>query len=294
MANCEVPLWLRSALRRMAGFWYNSRMKLLLSTLTACFALALLAERQPIERYQPIIDRCMFGKPPPGFDPTKPASEAPRSSGPASEAELQAQAKIKTAIRFSAINVTPEGATAVGFTDSSDAKNPVHYYLKVGESRNGWLVKDADPAKATMTIVKDDVEVTLSIGGNSAGGNPQQSAAAGKDAAVGRGIFGRRPGAGGGFGRSGSDQPGSLRGRRLLREQQRQADEAEAAAKREAEAAQREEDRRRNEEEKAQREAEREEQRAQLMQIQEELRKAREARAAREAEAASTSDAEVE
>ena len=179
----------------------------------------------------------MFGKTPPGFDPTKPASEAPRSSGPASEAELQAQAKIKTAIRFSAINVTPEGATAVGFTDSSDAKNPVHYYLKVGESRNGWLVKDADPAKATMTIVKDDVEVTLSIGGNSAGGNPQQSAAAVKDAAVGRGIFGRRPGAGGGFGRSGSDQPSSLRGRRLLREQQRQADEAEAAAKRAAEAA---------------------------------------------------------
>jgi hypothetical protein len=121
-------------------------MKLLLSTLTACFALALLAE-------------------------------------------LQAQAKIKTAIRFSAINVTPEGATAVGFTDSSDAKNPVHYYLK---------------------------------------------------------------------------------------------------------AVQRAEARRRVEEEKAQHEAEREEQRAQLMQIQEELRKAREARAAREAEAASTSDAEVE
>lgn len=269
-------------------------MKLLLSTLTACFALALLAERQPIERYQPIIDRCMFGKTPPGFDPTKPASEAPRSSGPASEAELQAQAKIKTAIRFSAINVTPEGATAVGFTDSSDAKNPVHYYLKVGESRNGWLVKDADPAKATMTIVKDDVEVTLSIGGNSAGGNPQQSAAAGRDAVGGNGLFGRRSGFVGGLGRAGSDQPGSLRGRRLLREQKRQAEAAEAAAEKAAEVQRREEERRRAEEEKAQREAEREEQRAQLMQIQEELRKAREARAAREAEAAEASESDGE
>ena len=254
-------------------------MKLPLTIFFAGFALVLLAERQPFERYQSILDRQMFGRPPPGFDPTKPPSEVSRSEVK-SESELQVQERIKTAIRFSAINVTPEGDTAVGFTDSSDSKNPVHYYLKVGESRNGWLVKEADPVKATMTIVKDEVEVTLSIGGNSA-----QSGASGKDASnrmvgAGRDRFaGRSPL----LSRQLGAQSNSLRSRRMLREQQRQADEAEAAAKKEAEAARQEEARRREEEERAQRAAEREEQRTQLLQIQEELRRAREARAAREA-----------
>ena len=246
-------------------------------------AFSLFAERQPFERYQTIVDRSMFGRPPIGFDPTKPPSEVSRSEVK-SETELQAQERIKTAIRFSAINVTPEGDTAVGFTDSSDAKNPVHYYLKVGESRNGWLVKEADPVKATMTIVKDEVEVTLSIGGNSA-----QSGALGKDAST----LARTVGAGHNLpaGKSPflSWQPGmqsnSLRSRRMLRDQQRQAYEAAAAAKKEAEAAQQEEARRREEEDRAQRAAEREEQLARLSQIQEELRKVREARAARDATA---------
>ena len=251
-------------------------MKLPLTIVFVGSVLSLFAERQPFERYQSIIDRSMFGRPPPGFDPTKPSSEVPKSDNK-TQAELQAQANIKTAIRFSAINVTPEGATAVGFTDSSDANNPVHYYLKVGESRNGWLVKDADPVKATMTIVKDEVEVTLSIGGNSA-----QADTSGKGnmprMAGGSGLLSRRPGL------ATSQQPGtplgSLRGRRLLREQQRQADAAEAEAKKEAEAKRLEEARRREEEERAQRAAEREEQRTQLLQIQEELRKARAAREA--------------
>ena len=254
-------------------------MKLPLTIVFVGSVLSLFAERQPFERYQSILDRQMFGRPPPGFDPTKPPSEVSRSEVK-SESELQVQERIKTAIRFSAINVTPEGDTAVGFTDSSDSKNPVHYYLKVGESRNGWLVKEADPVKATMTIVKDEVEVTLSIGGNSA-----QSGASGKDASnrmvgAGRDRFaGRSPL----LSRQLGAQSNSLRSRRMLREQQRQADEAEAAAKKEAEAARQEEARRREEEERAQRAAEREEQRTQLLQIQEELRRAREARAAREA-----------
>lgn len=247
------------------------------------FGLSLFAERQPFERYQSILDRQMFGRPPAGFDPTKPPSEVSRSEAK-SETELQAQERIKTAIRFSAINVTPEGDTAVGFTDSSDPKSPVHYYLKVGESRNGWLVKEADPVKATMTIVKDEVEVTLSIGGNSA-----QSGASGKDASTPTRMVGsgrdRLAGRSLLSSRQIGAQSNSLRGRRMLREQQRQADEAEAAAKKEAEAARQEEARRREEEERAQRAAEREEQRTQLLQIQEELRKAREARAAREASA---------
>ena len=203
-------------------------MKFVPLAFTVVLGLSLFAERQPFERYQPIIDRQMFGRPPIGFDPTKPPSEVSRSEVK-SETELQAQERIKTAIRFSAINVTPEGDTAVGFTDSSDAKNPVHYYLKVGESRNGWLVKEADPVKATMTIVKDEVEVTLSIGGNSA-----QSGALGKDASTsartagtGHNIF---------AGRSSplSLPPGmqsSSRGLRTIREQKRREREEAAAEK---------------------------------------------------------------
>ncbi len=242
-----------------------------------CAALPLLAERQPLDRYQSIIDRQMFGAPPPGFDPTKPASEVSKSA--AAEESAQ-QAQIKSAIRFSAINVTPDGQTAVGFTDSSDSKNPVHYYLKVGESSNGWLVKEADPVKATMTIAKDDVEVMLSIGGDSSKSGTEEPSTGRpgtrrllRTASTKSGLTSLR---------STSSTPTSLRERRKMREQMRQAQAAEAAEEKAAEAARREEERRRAEEEKAQREAEREEQRAQLQQIQEELRKVR---AAKEKEA---------
>ena len=36
---------------------------------------AAYAEKQPIERYQSIIDRQMFGPLPPGFDPSKSPNE---------------------------------------------------------------------------------------------------------------------------------------------------------------------------------------------------------------------------
>ena len=126
------------------------------------------AERQPYERYQSIVNRQMFGPLPVGFDPTKSPSEVSKS-GSAAEKELtKEQEKVKSAIRFSVINVTPQGETAIGFTDNSDPKAPVHYYLKEGESRGGWTVKEADAKTATMTIAKDGIEVSLSLGGDSA------------------------------------------------------------------------------------------------------------------------------
>ena len=129
---------------------------------------AAYAEKQPIERYQSIIDRQMFGPLPPGFDPTKSPNEVQKTSTKEEKQLTQEQEKLQSSIHFSVINVTPEGATAVGFTDNSDPKAPVHYYLKVGEKRNGWEVKEADPNKASMTIAKGDIEVSLALGGNSA------------------------------------------------------------------------------------------------------------------------------
>lgn len=236
--------------------------------LFGAFALALtafpaLAEKQPIARYQSIIDRQMFGPLPPGFDPKKLPSEVQRSSQ--SEKELtKEQEQLKSAIHFSVLNVTSDGQPEVGFTDNSDPKVPRHYFLKIGEtSKDGkWAVRNADAEQATMTIAQGDVEVTLSLGGNSAtdGGTAKAGGAAVATANAGA----RRTGLlGGGLG-------GSLRARRLQRRQEQQAAEAAKEAERQAKEA----------EETQRREAERAEQRQQLLAIQEELKKVREAKAA--------------
>lgn len=197
------------------------------------------AERQAYSRYQSIVDRQMFGPLPAGFDPAKMPGEVSKSS----QKELtKEQEQLKSAIRFSVINVTPDGAVAVGFTDSSDGKNPRHYYLKVGESRGGWLVKAADPETATMTVSKGEIEVTLTIGGDSA----KDAAATAKTGAAKAEAAPAAANAPGGLSRL----PGTLGRRRLKRD---------ADAKAEAE-----EIRRQREEDRKAREAEREEMRSQL------------------------------
>lgn len=236
-------------------------------------AFSLMAEKQPYERYQSIVDRQMFGKIPPGFDPTKPPTEVTKRD----QKELtQEQEKIQSAIHFSMINITPDGATAVGFTDNS--VNPaVHYYLKVGERRNGWEVKEADAVKATMTIVKDDVEVSLELGANSAKGSNASLKDSGNSSAR-SASGGPRKGLGF-FKRSDNGDPEgrpllfggqSLKDRRAAREQERQKQE--------------EESKRKAEQEKAQREQEREEQRRELQSLKDELKQQREEAAAEKAE----------
>ena len=236
----------------------------------ALFLSAAYAEKQPIERYQSIIDRQMFGPLPPGFDPTKSPNEVQKSSSKEEKQLTQEQEKLQSSIHFSVINVTPEGTTAVGFTDNSDPKAPVHYYLKVGEKRNGWEVKEADPNKASMTIAKGDIEVSLTLGGNSAKDGGTSRAGGAAPVVTTPGVA-RRPGLLGG---------GSLRARRMQRQQEAQA----AAAKQKEEQAAKDAERQAQAEaDKQQREAERAEQRQQLLAIQEELKRVREAKAAAEA-----------
>ena len=234
-------------------------MKLVVLTFVILSAFSLaFAEKQPFERYQSIIDRQMFGLPPPGFDPNKLPSEVQKSS--ASEKELtKEQEQLKSAVHFSVINVTSDGETQVGFTDNSDPKAPKNYFLKVGESRDGWTVKEADAEKATMVIEKGEIEVSLALGGNSAN-NAAATARAGAGTPV---ASPHRDAVGGLF--SGN----SLRARRLQRKQEAAA----AAEKQKEEAAARE----------AQREAEWAEQRQQLLAIQEELKRDREAKVAAKA-----------
>ena len=246
------------------------------------FAVSLaVAEKQPISRYQSIIDRQMFGPLPPGFDPTKSPNEVQKMSSKEEKQLTQEQEKLQSAIHFSVINVTPEGATAVGFTDNSDPKTPKHYYLKVGEERDGWTVKDANAEEATMTIVKGEIEVSLTLGGNSAKGGGTTSRAGGATSAKWSGFSNGNSGLLGGS--------KSLRARRL----QRQQEAAAAAEKQKEEAAAREAERQAQaEQEKQQREAERAEQRQQLLAIQEELKKVREAKAAEAAKSESENEGE--
>ncbi|MGN0833023.1 MAG: hypothetical protein ACI4RD_05185 [Kiritimatiellia bacterium] len=245
------------------------------SILMACLLVpaAVCAGKQPFNRYQSVVDRQMFGPLPPGFDPTARPSDVRSSS--ASERELsQEQEKLKSAIRFSAIDVRPSGEVAVGFADNSDPKSPRFYFLKVGESRDGWTVREADAEAATMTIVKDDVEVTLVLGGDSSKGGGTTARAGAAPSAE------RRPELLSGM---------SLRARRKQRLQAAAAEQAKA----EAVAAEREAERQAQaEQEKQQREAERAEQRQQLLAIQEELRRVREARAAEAEKPAEHAEAE--
>ena len=231
-------------------------MKQTLAVALALAALGVHAERQPFERYNSILERQMFGELPPDFDPTKMPSEVARGGGKQEKELSKEQEKLQSSIHFSMINLTPDGSTAVGFTDNSNPKTPVHYYLKVGESRDGWKVEAADAKAATMTIVKGDVEVSLSLGGNSGKGGGQTQARAGAPSTPPSPLLG-----------------GTLSARRRREAQAREAElkkfREEQAAKDAARAEQ-------AEAEEAQREAEREEQRKQLQAIQEELRKARE------------------
>ena len=255
-------------------------MKLPFIIVLGLMATLAFAEKQPFERYQSIVDRQMFGPLPPGFDPTKSPNEVQKSSK--ADAELtQDQAKLKSAIRFFVIDKKDDGSVAVGFSDNSDPKTPKSYYLKVGESRDGWEVKEADSETATMTIAKGEVEVSLKLGGNSATDGNAAAAGGGASAAApaaasASGGPSRRPGLIGG----GLLGAGSLRARRMQRQQEAEAKRQEAKAAEEAREAERQAQ---AEADKQQREAERAEQRQQLIAIQEELKKVREAKAAAEA-----------
>ena len=233
---------------------------------SALAAGSLFAEKKPFERYQSIIDRHPFGEPPPGFDPMRSPDEVQRGQQ-ANDVELTPdQETLQKSVQFSVINVEPDGSVMVGFTDKTDAKMPRHYYLGVGETRDGWFVKEADPIGATVALVKDEIEISLDLGANSAPSAPAKGG--------GRSVPGTaRPSI---LNRSEGDALSSFRGRRRARELREAEDQAERERiKAEAEARRAEEQAAR-EQEKAEREAERAEQREQLMNIREELRRARE------------------
>ena len=236
--------------------------------------------------YQTILDRMPFGPLPPNFNPDAPPGTAVAGAGAAGgEEEVQLtedEQQIVSSVRVSILNVTPSGAVAVGFTDSA-AQPPMNYYMKVGEKRDVWEVKEADPAEQTVILVKNGVEATLKVGEGVAGGDKKGRAtrpmpmARGAQAHMGGHQEGNGPHV------SATDR---LRARRMRSVEDLKAEEARRAA---AEAEERKN--------AAQAAAEREQQREALLQIQEELRRQREEReqrAAQEAQEKQQGEAAVE
>ena len=221
--------------------------------------------------YQTIIDRLPFGPPPPNFDPDAPPGTASAAAGGAEEGDDEAEhseeeQQIVASVRVSVLNKTPSGVMVVGFTDSS-AQPQKHYLLKVGEKRDMWEVKEADPTNQVVVLVKNGVEATLKVGEGAPEGKGGKAA---KVAMPSRGRLPQRM-AGGGDGQVGRGrQPSGLA---LLRDRRRRSleDLKEEEERKEAAQAQARKD-------AAQAKAEREQQREALMQIQEELRRQREER----------------
>lgn len=238
------------------------------------------------ERYKTIMDRMPFGREPSGFNPDAPPGTAPAGGGRGGSdavaeeaARTEEERRILSSVRVSAINVTPSGKVAVGFTDST-AQPAVNYYLKVGESRDGWLVKDADADELKATLAKGDVEVELGLGQGQDGGKSVKGARGGRQAgapplpAAGRSLLSHRPPIAGRSEASPAGGSGALAGLRSRRaERERRAAEAaarkaaaDAAAKQEA--AEKEAEAARVREQTA---ADREQTRVALQQVQEQL-----------------------
>ncbi|MDD4102837.1 MAG: hypothetical protein PHU80_09455, partial [Kiritimatiellae bacterium] len=122
------------------------------------------ASKTPVfDYYQPILDRMPFGAMPANFN-----ASAQDLAASQIEAKTKAeQEAIAKKIKMSVVNITPAGATAIGFTDLS-VNPPVNHYLKVGDSSAGWLVVSADYSSGSAVIAKEGVSVELSLQDSSA------------------------------------------------------------------------------------------------------------------------------
>jgi hypothetical protein len=124
-----------------------------------CVATTETYSPPPFGHYQPILDRMPFGALPANFGQT-PADPAAAQTAAQVQAEQQ---KLAKQVNMSAVNITPDGQTAIGFTDLS-AKPPVNYFLLVGASADGWKVVSADYDDEIATLEKDGVTITLQLG----------------------------------------------------------------------------------------------------------------------------------
>ena len=110
--------------------------------------------------YPVILEKMPFGTP-----PDLAALNAATTSMDEAKMKVE-QDKLAATFSWTAINITPDGKTAIGFTDLS-AKPPANYYMTVGESANDWKVVEADYTSETATIQKGEVRISLKFGNKS-------------------------------------------------------------------------------------------------------------------------------
>jgi len=131
-----------------------------LAPLGVATAVSSAYEPAPFSHYQPILERMPFGAPPPAF-PAGPSADDLAALKTA-EQEKAEQQQIAKMLSFSALNITPKGTIAVGFTDRS-VNPPQSHYLEVGASAQGWTVVAADHDEEWAQFEKDDVTVTMHL-----------------------------------------------------------------------------------------------------------------------------------
>ncbi len=243
--------------------------KLTFFLVVVAFSLLSIAQR-PFDLYKPIIDKCPFGPPP--SDPTVLPEKSSRGYD---RGELDAETakevqQLEKAVSVSAIVQKPAGSIMVGFSDASDTGGPKHYYLAVGERKDGWVVKDVDMLTKRVTLEKDEVQIERTLGEKAAtASNASQPSALGhapaslRPSILSNNKTSARPLLLGGPGGTMK----SRRQRRLDEEAAAMARENERKASEEAAAQQRSKD-----------EAERAELRQHLMDLQDEIKKRREER----------------
>ena len=124
----------------------------------AVASVAATYDPAPFSNYQPILDRMPFGAPPPAVLVPDIDPELLKTA----EQEKAEQQQIARQLSFSALNITPKGTTAVGFTDRG-VNPPRSFYLEVGASADGWTVLAADYNKDWARFEKDDVIITMHL-----------------------------------------------------------------------------------------------------------------------------------
>ncbi len=112
----------------------------------------------PFSHYEPILERMPFGELPQNFGVTVDDTAEKEAAR-----EKMEQEKLARKINMSAVNITPQSETAIGFTDLSQ-KPPVSYYLVVGDESGGWKVNSANYKEETAEIEKDGVTIELKLG----------------------------------------------------------------------------------------------------------------------------------
>jgi hypothetical protein len=158
--------------------WRNYLLPLALAPLGAAAAAPSSAyEPAPFAHYQPILDRMPFGVPP--AVPTGPSIDLDAIK--TAQEEKMEQQQLAKQLSFSALNITPKGTVAVGFTDRS-SNPPQSHYLEVGGAAQGWTVVAADPDEDWAQFEKDGVTVTMHLFKGMIDGPPTGDAASATNA----------------------------------------------------------------------------------------------------------------